>query len=193
MNSLNELNDNQLWALSVSGNQKAFDKLFQRNFLHLCEYASRFRLTPDMIEEAVSDVFINLWIRKDDLQIKQIRPYLFTSVKNTSLNHLKSALKPILSFDQVDDSLLASNSRTDAGLTINDLRSEIEQYVVQLPSQQQNVFRLSKVEGFETNEIAEMLSISPKTVSNHLVEACKSIARHYQKVIQLTLILLTFN
>lgn len=154
--------------------------MFRRYFYRLCEYTSRFRLAYGMVEEVVSDVFINLWLRRNELTIKQIRGYLFAAAKNTALNYLK-AVKPALTFDEIDDNRLVSDCSTDVELNIKDLEVEINQYTERLPPQQRKIFRLSKIEGFKTGEIAEILSLSPKTVNNHLIEASRFIFQHYKK------------
>ncbi|WP_230142960.1 MULTISPECIES: sigma factor-like helix-turn-helix DNA-binding protein [unclassified Pedobacter] len=48
---------------------------------------------------------------------------------------------------------------------------------------------MSKVEGYSYKEIAEMLSISPKTVENHISQALKQLRAAFSSIISLAVIM----
>lgn len=185
------LDDNRLWKLTVSGDQKAFDELFKRYFHRLCEFADQFRLSPGMVEEVVSDVFINLWLKRHDLFVHQIKAYLYASTKNLAINRMDKKSQMIQLEDAVGEDFF-SDADADRDLMVNDLRAKVDYWMNRLTPQQRHIFLLSRLEGFKTHEIADILSISPKTVSNSLTEASKFISKYYQQAL-LFLILLIFK
>jgi RNA polymerase sigma-70 factor (ECF subfamily) len=65
----------------------------------------------------------------------------------------------------------------------------IEQAIVQLPSQQNIVFRLSRQQGLTNNEIATQLHVSQHTVKSHLSKAIWFI-KAYLKNLAVLLVLL---
>ena len=63
----------------------------------------------------------------------------------------------------------------------HDLLQITDEVLEKLPKQQQVVFRMSRLEGLNYDEIAEQLNISRNTVKNHLVQAVKNIRFHFDK------------
>ena len=79
-----------LWNNFRAGQPNSFRPLFDYFYPSLCEYA--FQILKDRMdaEDVVLDMFIFIWKNSDRINIgKAIRSYLFTSVKNRSLNYLR--------------------------------------------------------------------------------------------------------
>ena len=73
------------------GNQQLFNKLFSDYYVNLCRFAYTFLKDADTSEEVVQEVFINLWEQREKLSIStSIRSFLYTSVRNRALNHIRS-------------------------------------------------------------------------------------------------------
>ncbi len=83
--------DNEIIYQLNQGDQKILKHLFDVYFRDLVIYSLKFVMKEEIAEEIVQDVFIQIWKKKDNLQIvKSIEAYLYTSVKNRSINYLKS-------------------------------------------------------------------------------------------------------
>ena len=54
----------------------------------------------------------------------------------------------------------------------------LHQAIEKLPAQRKEIFKLCRIEGKSYQEAAEILSLSPSTVSNQLVSATKYIKRY---------------
>src|SRR5262249_15373582 len=80
-------------------------------------------------------------------------------------------------------------NNTSEQLAYNELNAQILEHISQLPEKCREVFMLSRVNGFSTQQIAEMLNISPKTVNNHLVKALKLMRTNLKDYIFILLLL----
>lgn len=70
-----------------------------------------------------------------------------------------------------------------------EMHHALEQAIEQMAPVRKRVFKLSKVEGYSYKEIAEMLSISPKTVENHISQALKQLRAAFSSIISLAVIM----
>src|SRR5665648_946430 len=75
---------------SISDEEQAFELLFRRYYLRLCGFANKFIANTPESEEIVQEVFLNIWKKRDQLQLNnEIRPYLFKSVQNLCFNFIE--------------------------------------------------------------------------------------------------------
>ena len=73
-----------------SRNKIIFDFVFHYYYSGLCAFAERFTNNENTAEDIVQDLFVTLWLKHDSIQINtSLKNYLFTAVKNRSLDHLK--------------------------------------------------------------------------------------------------------
>ena len=77
-------------------------------------------------------------------------------------------------------------------VSYNDTMRKLELLIKQMPPVRQRVFRLSRLNCYSYHEIAQMLSISPKTVENHINLALKFI-KPFFPVLFLTPVTILFN
>jgi len=81
-NILNELKHN---------NQEVLKYMFDTYYEELLIYSIKFVYDKGIAEEIIQDIFIQIWNNRKKLTInRSIKAYLYTSVKNRSLNYLKS-------------------------------------------------------------------------------------------------------
>ncbi len=168
--------DGELWSKIIQDDEKAFNIVFEKYFFSLCKFCHQIVKEVEVTEELVSDVFVRLWLNRHSIQFKSgLKPYLFKSVKNASLNYLRSS-RSLVNIEEVNETTLVSDVKSDSGLIHEELNNEILQMINALPPQQGLVFKLHKLEGQSQAEIAETLSISIKTVQNHLCLALKYLS-----------------
>ena len=63
----------------------------------------------------------------------------------------------------------------ETDLTVKEELTRVYNSIEQLSPIRRNVFKLSRFEGLPHKEIARQLSISPKTVENHIVRAIRQL------------------
>ena len=189
MNPINLTSDESLWQSCVDDDQRAFDLLFTRYFHGLCQYAGKYNLSSSMVEEVVADVFVNLWLKRKELKIQHIKPYLFQSTRNTALNFIKKSYQPHFPIDDLSEELSDKQWDADLEISYSETEKELNKLVDQLPDQQRDVFRMRRIHGYSLEEISDILNISSKTVSNHLTQASKFINSHIRDISYLLIIL----
>ena len=165
MQSDRYISDEELFRRIKSEDAKALKTLFERYFSALCRFACRIVKNANLAEEVVSDVFLNIWIKKKKIEIKiNLKTYLFTAVRNQSLNYIK---KNRMYFEEIETVVRENtNSDLDAdkSITYEELKNEVGILLRQLPEKRQVIFKMNRIDGLSYKEIAEILSISIHTV-----------------------------
>ncbi|NJN28821.1 MAG: RNA polymerase sigma-70 factor [Cyclobacteriaceae bacterium] len=171
--------DWRLWEEVKKGNARAFEKIFNRYYLDLCGFSFQITRDKEGSEEVVSDVLANLWLRRTLVDIEvSLKSYLFRSVRNWSLNHIRKKSVPTDTLDIASEFLLSTNIPADSDLMLADLKNQIGRVVDQMPIQRRTVFKLTRVDQFSYKEVSHILGISVSTVQNHMVEAIKHLEKY---------------
>jgi len=66
--------------------------------------------------------------------------------------------------------------RPDEELQFKEFYNRMEALLNTLPPRRRRIFKLCRIEGFTYPQIADMLSISVRTVQNQMVQAVKQLA-----------------
>lgn len=157
--------------------QQSFEKLFKIFYQRLLNFCMHYIKHKESAEEIVSDVFVNLWIKRKNLShIRNLETYLFISVKNHSLNHIKQFSSYRLTYlEDVGNHEFINTHDPEKELEKRELIFKMDQAINSLPPQCKVVFNLIKEEGLKYKEVAEILNLSPRTVETQLVRAMKKL------------------
>lgn len=157
-----------------------YKSLFHRHYPSLLFYATRL-VGEEEAEDVVQDVFVEIWKRKDSIEIgDQIQAFLYRSVYTRALNVLKhrtiqdgycAAMEEInqrrAEFYQPD------NNEVIQRIEDRELRKEINDAINELPDKCKEVFKLSYLHDMKNKEIADVLGVSLRTVEAHMYKALK--------------------
>lgn len=159
---------------------KEFSYLYEKFAPGLLFYARKFVSYP-VAEDIVHDVFLNIWRRDSFLFVDEsIASYLFQSVQNACLNHLK---RQTIHQEYIPKAIreLKIEELTTTSPEVNLINKEhlntIYQAIDQLPEKCREVFLLSYMEGKKNAEIADLLQISIRTVENHLYKGLQILRK----------------
>lgn len=175
--------EKQTVSRSRASDVSLFQQLFDSYFQVLVTYAFRFVNDWQAAEDITQDVFMALWVKKEDVDFDQpVKPYLYRAIYNRSINYLNSALmqKRIEGVDTIDELInqeILSYNQHDA-LLLKEITAEINNFVETLPPQCRNVYKLSREENLKNKEIAARLDISEKAVEKHITKALTEIRNH---------------
>jgi RNA polymerase sigma-19 factor, ECF subfamily len=174
------------------GDEEAFSLLFRQQYQSLCFFAGRYIRDFATAESLVQEVFVKLWDSRQDLHIRvSLRGYLYTSVKNSCLNHIKH--------ERFSHPLESVKARSDDAVTQPDLQLEsqeitaaVQRAIRDLPSKQRETLSLAKYDGLSYQEIAEIQNVSINTVKTQLKRALKALSKSLQ-YLHIVLLLLRFS
>ncbi len=143
---------------------------------HLCQFAFSILRKHDLAQEAVANVFIKIWQRRQVLLIDtKVRIYLFTAISHQALNLLRNQIRlNEISIDDVPPQDLMDDS-VDHESQYQEVVDEIEAVLKTMPSERQQVFRMNHFENLRYKDIAAALGISVSKVQKHIIAARQQI------------------
>ena len=175
--------DEQLINKTRVGDKQAFETLFDRYYEALCDFSFQFLKSKDLSEEAVSDVFIKVWINRRQLKIQStIKAYLFRAVRNQSINYIEKETNHFEDLSDVSQKTADNLQAADRQLILDEFQKNIDAIIDQMPDQRKLIFRMNRLQGMKYKEIADVLGISVYTVQNHMVEATKHLSSRYKQL-----------
>lgn len=156
-----------------------FKTLYKDNSSLLISFATRY-VDRIIAEDLVQDVFLKIWQKREFVFLKEgIKTYLYRSVQHACLdylrhqevkgdyaNYIETQLK-IEELNQNDDPSHILYEDERMRLVYNEIKH--------LPEKCREVFTMAYLEEKKTNEIADRLSISKRTVEAQLYKALKII------------------
>ncbi|MCH5597437.1 RNA polymerase sigma-70 factor [Niabella ginsengisoli] len=170
--------------ISINDNQLAFKNLYQHFSSGLISYANTLLRNTQLSEEAVADVFVKVWANRKMLPtINNLSYYLYTATKHTALNYLSSQKKyNYLALEGTGEIFSIQCPETNSIQKEN--LQQIEAAINALPEKCKLVFRLIKEEGLRYKEVADLLSLSPKTVEAHMTLAYHRISERLEGLLE---------
>lgn len=145
------------------------ENLFRLNYRPLCMFALHYLQDADLVEDVVQECFTVLWEKLEQgADVANRRAYLYMSVRNRCLDHLRrkglptESLKPYDTYGIIDDDDAEERSVMEAKLWTA---------IDSLPEKCRQVFLMSKRDGLKYEEIAEELGLSVNTVRNQISKA----------------------
>jgi RNA polymerase sigma-70 factor (ECF subfamily) len=174
--SSDDVDDSKLLAEVFKGNHDAFDVLYNRYWKWVFNAAYKRTSDRAIAEDITQDVFVQLWSRKTNYVIESLPSYLLIAARNGVFKRLgKEERYAELSEDQFE--LDKSVDATDAKLLHKEFLMAFAELIETLPEQQRLIFKYRFNDGLSSQEIAEKLQISPKTVRNHIGRALATLKK----------------
>lgn len=163
----------------AANDQAAYRELFELYYDKLFRLALLICKSRELSEEIISDVFIKLWRKRDELEkIENLRLYLYVAVKNTSLNYLAQLRRNVfIPLDQLEFEPDQPFTNPEELLITKEMNQRIFRAIQSLPPRCKMIFKLVKEDGLTYKEAAELLHLSVATIDNQLVLAIKKLSK----------------
>ncbi|MGN0003838.1 MAG: RNA polymerase sigma-70 factor [Sphingobacterium composti] len=159
------------------GSEQAFEILYKTYANILLHYVSHIIKDKEITENIVQDIFISLWSRRENLEIKgDLIAYLKSAAKNKIISYIRSEnlRKKYIEHFNIFISQYQFDS-IDNSINVQDLQSLIKDGIKTLPPKCAEVFYKSRFEHKSLDEIAEEMNISKRTVENYITQALKNL------------------
>ncbi len=162
------------------GNETAFETIYQRYWYRLYQIAYQNIGSKADSEQIVQDIFESLWVRRENVVIKNIGVYLTVAVKNRAINFIKSQItlrkyQEYLIFQEIHQSDSSENI-----VYFDDLLAAMEKALTQLPERTTEIFKKSRFENQSNKDIALEFNITEKAVEYHITKSLKFLKEHLQ-------------
>lgn len=154
-----------------------FENFFKSQYQSLLQFATYYVRDLETAEDVVQDVFFQLWNHRDELHnIKNMDSYIRTAVKNQALKKIRNRkTKNLASIIDLD---FEAHDATPLELPENrELQKIITNSINNLPPKCRRIFQLSRFEHLTYPQIAEVESISIKTVETQMSRALKYLRK----------------
>jgi RNA polymerase sigma factor (sigma-70 family) len=189
-----ERTDQQLWLQVRNGDREAYTIIFQKYHHTLYNYGCKLSANSAVVEDAVQDVFIDIWRLRSNLaeNITSVKFYLYRALRRRI--HLGSEKFPV--HDEIcllPDHLLPFNHSDSEHILIAHesvlaMEQKVQELLAGLPERQLEAITLRYFDDFSVDEIAHIMGVSEKSVRNFLYRGLTTL-RESRKIFCSVLIL----
>lgn len=172
-----KLTDAELWAAIKNDELKAFNVLFDRYWSAIYTTSYRYVKDPEVCYEITHDIFLNIWNKRNTLEIQSVKGYLTASARYHVYKRKQGIrsldIKYIEDYSGVQEN--AVQNAAEENFNYKELETKINSYLEELPNRSREIFLLSRKEHLSNDEIADRLRISKRTVENQITSALKHL------------------
>jgi RNA polymerase sigma-70 factor (ECF subfamily) len=148
------------------------DKLFR--------LARRILNDTEESEDVTQEIFYRLWARRNELEnYRSIEAFAMVMTKNLCLDKIKS--KHHQKAELTEWNAPVDYHSPQKLIELKEDVSNVHRFIQQLPEQQRMIIQMRDVEGFEFEEIAEILEMNLNAVRVNLSRARKAIREQMMK------------
>jgi RNA polymerase sigma-70 factor, ECF subfamily len=173
-NPFKAMTDEELIQAHNPANNFVFAEIYNRYSKMLYSLAIKSLTDPSLAEDVIQNVFLKMLINNRIKDVKFLRIYLYTAVRNECFTHISSSKRKgqIVSLDSNLHSVTADNA-PDLPILNKQLMDVLETYIAEMPPTMRRVFELSRKNYLSHKQIAKLEGINEKTVKSHIVRALK--------------------
>jgi RNA polymerase sigma-70 factor (ECF subfamily) len=170
------IDDEMLWTSMRTGSTFAFEALYRRYFQTLFSYGKRITPDEDAVNDAIQDLFVNIWRGRQSLnQAISVKYYLFRSLRREIHKSQKQETVNGEDWETVTEDLLPTQISAETSFSINEetnIRTEqLNSWLSNLPPRQNEALVLRYYHNLDYPEIADMLGIKEQTARNLVQKA----------------------
>ena len=147
-----------------------FKQVFDEYYNPLCNYAAAIIKDKYTAEDLVQQLFIQLWEKQMLQKAENQQAYLLRSTKFKCIDYLRTSKRKIVPLESIPEP-----PSDGIKLESEDVIPMLHFFAASLPPKTQQVFLLSRVDGYSNKQIAKELNISEKTVENQMTRALKQL------------------
>lgn len=159
----------QLLTALAKGDRSAYTALYNQLFYKIFHFALAL-VSRQAAEDLCADLFTRLWEKRTQFDtVDNIESFLMVSIRHACLNYVRNSK---LHF-HIEREVQKTAEKILLLEQAIEIRSQWRDLVMKkidlLPAQCQRIFRLAYIDGLTNPEIAALLKISEKTVSNQKI------------------------
>ena len=166
-----------------------FEAIYREYWRRLFDFALSKTHDRDVAEELVQSLFVEIWERRTELMISNVRSYLFVSMRNRVIDYYNE--KQFANLELAADEVAADTVAPDYEMFLDELETTFKDAVGSLAGKTRDIFMLNRLEGKSAKEISVELSIPERTVEYHITQALRQLRTILHKGIALIITLIS--
>lgn len=160
------------------GDRKIFEEVYDSYQRPLLHFARTF-VSVEAAEEVVSDAFLGLWKHRIKINNdRHLKSFLYVTVKNGCIDMLRN-VRSMVSVPLEEMDMAHEKPDVLVKMLYADLLMQLEQKLQKLPNAQQQVFRMSVLEGMSTDEISKETNMSADSIFAQKSKAISSLRKSF--------------
>jgi RNA polymerase sigma factor (sigma-70 family) len=176
-------NERLVWSSFRAGNRKALDYIFEKHIRLLFAYGSKITKDTGLVEDAIQDVFVELWKKREILSdTDNIKLYLLKSLRRRIIRTLseQSRMHAVIADRQSyeDELEFSSEFHLIQEQSSQEQRQQLKAAITQLSKRQREAIYLKFYEHLTYLEISEMMNLSIKSTYKLIGKAIDSLRTH---------------
>lgn len=167
--------------MEVRNDEKGLAACYVRQKKALKYYIASRIDRPDEAEDVVQDVFERLWKHKDFISPEAVVSLVYKVARNLMADRQRRYRKENDVWGELFYMQEALQDTTEEKVSFKELKLMFDRLVFALPEKRRKVYCLSFFENLTISEIARELSVSKRTVEQHILLARKDIKAQLRK------------
>lgn len=160
------------------GDVLSFDYIFKKYNKKVYYFAVSYLKNKEEAEDVVQEVFMNLWKFHDQINEYYVfSKYLFKITYNSTCKKFRKQASDKKQMEEVLQNFIFEDNSTNLDIEYNNLLETMNLLIEKLPSRQKKIFHFSINDQLTSEQIAQQLNISKKTVENYLAMAKTSLRK----------------
>lgn len=170
----------------------AFTVLYDRYWRRLFTVAYNYTRSHETAQEVVQDVFVSVWLKRTEtVLLGRVEPYLMRAAKYRIYDLFDKQRSASQYADYAAHHLTTTEDTTEQQIAFQEATALIERELNSLSETTRRIFVLSRFEGLPVAQVAELVSLSPKSVEYHLTKALKQLRMRLSQATAVALFWLT--
>lgn len=160
------------------GDVQSFDNIFNKYNKKVYYFALSYLKNREEAQDVVQEVFMNLWKHRDQINEYYVfSKYLFKITYNATCKTFRKQASDKKQLEEVVRNSIVEDNSTNLDIEYNSLYETANAFIEKMPARQKEIYLLSMNEQLTTEQIAQRLNISKKTVENYLSQVKTSVKK----------------
>lgn len=162
------------------GDVLSFDDIFKKYNKKVYYFAFSYLKNREESQDVVQEVFLNLWRHREQINEYYVfSKYLFKITFNATCKRFRKLASDKKQIEEVVRTSNLEDNSTDIEIEYNNLLETTSAFINKMPARQKKIFLLSVNDQLTTDQIAQKLNISKKTVENYLSRVKTSLKKSF--------------
>lgn len=191
--------DSLQWDDFRQGDRSAFAQIYFAHYESLLNYGQRFGLYPELVEDTIQDLFVELWQYRETISATtSIRFYLLRALRNQLSKHRQGPV--FTDFDEHQHPFTVEFSMEQKWIDSSDEQRQgvaLQQALNALTTRQREVLYLRFFNDLDYPQIATVMNLSYQATRNQVYLALKALREqftaHWRAVIILLQVIFQAN